>query len=93
MSLYYQNNIPEYQQHNHLVKLEILKTVFRHRTNYLGSAIQEVHDRISSGRYNNIDELIELRNAVSIGEKRLQDLKETKKKVEKEYSELVYLLN
>jgi hypothetical protein len=59
----------------------------------LGAAIKEASDRISSGRYNSIDELIELRNAVPVGSERLQDLKETQKIVEKDYRELVYLLN
>ena len=70
-----------------------LKVLYNIRTHLLGSAIKEAHDRINSGRYNNIDELIELRNAVPEGEKRYQDLMETKQIVEKDLQELKYLLN
>jgi hypothetical protein len=89
----FHNIIPEYGQFKHLHTLMELKTIYHIRTTLLGSALQEAHDRISSGRYNNIDELVELRNVVPIGNERLQDLKEIQKIVEEEYRELVYLLN
>lgn len=85
--------IPEYEQFKHLHTLMELKAIYHIRTTLLGSAIQEASDRISSGRYNSVDELIELRNVVPVGSERLQDLKETQKIVEKDYHELVYLLN
>jgi len=70
-----------------------LKMIYNIRTALLGSAIQEAHDRVSSGRYNSVDELIELRNAIPAGEKRLQDLKEIKGLVDKDFQDLKYLLN
>lgn len=85
--------IHEYEQLKQLHTLLELKLLYNIKTQLLGSAIKEAHDRISSGRYNNIDELIELRNAVPEGEKRYQNLMETKQIVEKDLQELKYLLN
>jgi hypothetical protein len=59
----------------------------------LVSALLEANDRISSGRYDNIDEMVELRNALPVGEKRLQELREEKEKLEKKINEYKYLLN
>ena len=85
--------IPEYEQFKQLHTLIELKAIYHTRTTLLGSAIQEANDRISSGRYNSIDEMVELRNVLPVGEKRLQELREMKEKLEKEINELTYLLN
>lgn len=90
---YYQAQIIEYNTLWYLHELGKLKPKYETRIHLLRSAIREANDRISSGRYNSIDEMVELRNVLPVGEKRLQELREMKEKLEKEYNELIYLLN
>lgn len=85
--------IHEYEQFKQLHILLKLRVSYIIKTQLLGAAIKEAHDRINNGRCSDIDELVELRNVVPEGEKRYRDLMEIKKMVEKDIQELKYLLN
>jgi seryl-tRNA synthetase len=89
----FKEKIWELQQYDQLHTLMWLDGQYKFRIELLSSVIDEARERISSGRYNNIDELLELRNALPKGEKRFQALTETKKEIKKDINELLYLLN
>lgn len=89
----FKEKILELQQYDQLHRLMWLDIQYNFRLEVLGSAIDEARERISSGRYNNIDELLELRNALPQGEERFQMLKETRKELKKDINGLLYMLN
>lgn len=85
--------ICEYNTLTQLHQLLLLSFETKIKLSVLEPAIKEAHDRINNGLYIDIDELIELKTAISLGTKRYQELKEVLKAIDGDVNEIKYILN